>query len=94
MKRDDEVLLLLREAAALQVGAEVVDPPQAAALAAPLQPCTHARTTARGNSAEGMAASVIEQWSGEPVSGDVLCVSLLACLRAWGQSSSTQRRVG
>jgi hypothetical protein len=40
VERDDEVLLLLREAAALEVGAEVVDPPQAAALAAALQPCT------------------------------------------------------
>jgi len=40
VEREDEVLLLLREAAALQVGTEVVDPPQAAALAAALQPCT------------------------------------------------------
>uniref|UniRef100_A0A0A9GGI7 Uncharacterized protein n=1 Tax=Arundo donax TaxID=35708 RepID=A0A0A9GGI7_ARUDO len=39
MQADDRVLLLLREAAPLQVGAEVVDPPQPAALAAPLQPC-------------------------------------------------------
>jgi hypothetical protein len=39
MEADDGVLLLLREAAPLQVGAQVVDPPKAAALAAPLQPC-------------------------------------------------------
>ena len=38
MERDDVVLLLLREAAALEVGAEVVDPPEAAALAAAVQP--------------------------------------------------------
>jgi hypothetical protein len=47
VKRDDEVLLLLREAAALQVRAEVVDPPQAAALAAPLQPCTREAGSAK-----------------------------------------------
>ena len=34
MERDDVVLLLLREAAALEVGAEVVGPAEAAALAA------------------------------------------------------------
>ena len=45
MERDDEVLLLLREAAALEVRAEVVEPTQAAALAAALQPCTHGTTT-------------------------------------------------
>uniref|UniRef100_A0A0A9F624 Uncharacterized protein n=1 Tax=Arundo donax TaxID=35708 RepID=A0A0A9F624_ARUDO len=39
MQADDGVLLLLREAAPLQVGAQVVDPPQPAALAAPLEPC-------------------------------------------------------
>jgi hypothetical protein len=36
---DDELVLLLGEVAALEVRAEVVDPPQAAALAAPQQPC-------------------------------------------------------
>ena len=38
MEVDDEVLFLRREGAALEVRAEVVDPPEAAALAAPLQP--------------------------------------------------------
>jgi hypothetical protein len=41
VEREDEVLLLLREAAALEVGAEVVDPPEAAALAAALQTCAN-----------------------------------------------------
>jgi len=41
VEADDGVLLLLREAAPLQVGAQVVDPPKSAALAAPLQPCTN-----------------------------------------------------
>lgn len=36
---DDGALLLLGEGAALEVGPEVVDPPEPAALAAPLQPC-------------------------------------------------------
>jgi hypothetical protein len=36
---DDGALLLLGEGAALQVRPEVVDPPEPAALAAPLQPC-------------------------------------------------------
>ena len=34
MELDDELVLLFREVAALEVGAEVVDPPEAAALAA------------------------------------------------------------
>jgi hypothetical protein len=55
VEREDEVLLLLREAAALQVGAEVVDPPQAAALAAALQPCTHQNAI--------QPKAPIEQWS-------------------------------
>ena len=38
VERDDVVLLLLREAAALEVGAEVVEPPQPAALAAAVKP--------------------------------------------------------
>jgi hypothetical protein len=36
---DDEVVLLLGEVAALEVRPQVVDPPQAAALPAPEQPC-------------------------------------------------------
>jgi hypothetical protein len=36
---DDEVLFVGGEGAALEVGAQVVDPPQTAALAAPLQAC-------------------------------------------------------
>jgi hypothetical protein len=35
---EDGALLLLREGAALEVRAEVVDPPEPAALTAPLQP--------------------------------------------------------
>jgi hypothetical protein len=38
VEADDELLLLRREGAALEVRPEVVDPPEAAALAAPLQP--------------------------------------------------------
>jgi hypothetical protein len=37
VEADDGVLLLLREASPLEVGAEVVDPAEAAALAAPLE---------------------------------------------------------
>jgi hypothetical protein len=37
---DDELVLLLGEVAALEVRAQVVDPPQPAALPAPQQPCT------------------------------------------------------
>jgi hypothetical protein len=47
VQRDDEVLLLLREAAALQVRPQVVDPPKTAALAAPLQPCSKNEQSAK-----------------------------------------------
>jgi hypothetical protein len=40
VEADDGVLLLLAEVAALDVRAQVVDPPEPAALAAPQQPCT------------------------------------------------------
>jgi hypothetical protein len=40
---DDGALLQLREGAALQVRPEVVDPPEPAALAAPLKPCRRTR---------------------------------------------------
>jgi hypothetical protein len=36
---DDEFFFIGGEGAALEVGAQVVDPPQTAALAAPLQAC-------------------------------------------------------
>lgn len=36
---DDEVFFVGGEGAALEVGAQIVDPPQTAALAAPLQAC-------------------------------------------------------
>jgi len=39
VEADDGVLLLLAEVAALDVRAQVVDPPEPAALAAPQQPC-------------------------------------------------------
>jgi hypothetical protein len=38
---DDEILLVVGDVAALDVGPEVVQPPQPAALAAPTQTCTH-----------------------------------------------------
>ena len=49
MQADDGIFLLLRETAPLQVGAQVVDPPQPAALAAPLQTwmIQHQRRTVR-----------------------------------------------
>jgi hypothetical protein len=40
VEADDGVLLLLAEVAALDVRAQVVDPPEPAALAAPQQPCS------------------------------------------------------
>ena len=43
MEVDDEVVFLLREVAALEVGAQVVDPPQPAALPAALQPRRHGK---------------------------------------------------
>ena len=35
MELDDELILLLREVASLEVGTEVIDPPKPATLAAP-----------------------------------------------------------
>jgi len=40
VQADDELVLVVGEVAALEVRAEVVHPPQPAALAAPPQPCT------------------------------------------------------
>jgi hypothetical protein len=40
VEADDGVLLLLAEVAALDVRAQVVDPPEPAALPTPQQPCT------------------------------------------------------
>jgi hypothetical protein len=47
----DGLLLLEGEAAALDVRAEVVGPPQPAALPAPREPCRHAHEIVRGVSA-------------------------------------------
>jgi hypothetical protein len=47
---DDDGVLLLGEAAVPDVGAEVIEPPQPAALAAPLQSCDHTRRTRRDQS--------------------------------------------
>jgi hypothetical protein len=45
MELDDEAVLLLRDVAPLQVGTQVIDPSQPAALAAPQQACSkQART--------------------------------------------------
>ena len=41
MELDDEFIFLLCEVAALEVGPEVVDPPEPAALPAPKQACTN-----------------------------------------------------
>ena len=47
MEADDEILLVVGDVAALDVGPEVVQPPQPAALATPVQPCN---ASARGRS--------------------------------------------
>jgi len=47
VEADDGVLLLLAEVAALDVRAQVVDPPEPAALAAPQQPCSSSSSTSR-----------------------------------------------
>jgi hypothetical protein len=44
---EDRVVLLGGEVPALDVRAQVVGPPQPAALAAPVQPCMHARAAHR-----------------------------------------------
>jgi hypothetical protein len=41
VEADDEILLVVGDVAAPDVGPEVVQPPQPAALAAPTQTCTH-----------------------------------------------------
>lgn len=43
VESEDEVVLVHGEVAALDVGAQVIDPPQPTALPTPRQPCTHNR---------------------------------------------------
>jgi hypothetical protein len=81
---DDGALLLLREGAALQVRPEVVDPPESAALAAPLQPCRRTRHGGGyGNRHEQKYLLLIKEdgridgWNRSPYR------------RAWGRSSSS-----
>jgi hypothetical protein len=58
---DDGALLLVGEGAALEVRPEVVDPPEPAALAAPLQPCStdFARTRRRASGSEMNKSNII-----------------------------------